>query len=373
MEYINLKAQYQYLKNSIDNSVEKVMADARFIGGENIDNLEEKLAAYVGRKYCITCGSGTDALMLSYLAYGIGKGDAVFCPDMTFIASIEPACLLGAAPVFCDIDPVSYNISPAELRKKINEVIKEGKLKPKAVVMVEFLGNPADYDEIHEICDEFNLVLIEDLAQGFGSVYKGKKCGSLGDISCTSFFPSKPLGCYGDGGAVFTDDDDINSLIRSYKVHGKGSTKYDNVRIGLNSRLDNLQAAVLLCKFSVFENEITKRQEIAKKYDNALSEYIQTPKIADDCRSAYAQYVLLANSEEQRTHIIETLKQADIPSILYYPKELHNMDAFNLNNNEEFPETSKYAHRNFGIPFSPYITEDEQDKVIDVIIKAITK
>jgi len=371
MEFINLKKQYEVLKPKIDKAIVEVMENTRFIGGKEVDEFEEKLAAYVGRKYCISCGNGTDALMLAYLAYDIGEGDAVFCPDMTFIASIEPACMRGATPVFCDIDADTYNLSPAELEEKIIAVKNEGKLTPKAVVMVDFLGIPAEYDEISEICDKYGLILIEDAAQGIGAIYKGRKCGSLGDIACTSFFPSKPLGCYGDGGAVFTDDEDIANLIRSYKVHGKGSSKYDNVRIGLNSRLDNLQAAVLLAKLEVFEDEICKRQEIAARYDAAFKNILQIPKVEEDCRCAYAQYVMLADSEEQRTIILDAMKKANIPSLLYYPKEMHKMDAFNLENPGTFENATHYAKCNFGVPFSPYLTIDEQNLVIDTIKSAL--
>ena len=367
MEFINLKKQYEVIKPVVDQRLQEIMADARFIGGKYINELEEKLANYVGRKYCITCGSGTDALMLAYLAYGVTKGDAVFCPDMTFIASVEPACMLGATPVFVDIDTNTYNISPVELEKKIQQVIAEGKLNPKVVVAVDFLGNPADYDEISEICKKYNLVLIEDSAQSTGGMYKGKMCNSLGDISCTSFFPSKPLGCYGDGGAVFTDNDEIATLINSYKVHGKGSSKYDNVRIGINSRLDHIQAAILLAKFDLLEEEMVKRQEVAKRYDEAFKGLLQVPYVEEGNRCAYAQYCMLAKDEAQRTAILDVLKEANIPSLLYYPKEMHKMDAFDLDHNEVFANTTKYAHTNFGVPFSPYLTQEEQDLVISAI------
>lgn len=369
MEFINLKLQYQHLKPQIDVAVEGVMASAQFIGGSEVTELESKLAEYVGRKHCITCGNGTDALMLAYLAYGVGKGDAVFCPDMTFIASIEPACLLGATPVFCDIDIRSYNLSPSSLKDAIEKTILEGKLKPKAVVMVDFLGNPAEIDKISEICKEYNLILIEDAAQGIGGKYKGKMCGSFGDIACTSFFPSKPLGCYGDGGAVFTNDDNIAALIDSYKVHGKGNSKYDNVRIGLNSRLDTIQAAVLLQKMTVLEEEMDRRQVIAARYDAALSEVLVTPHIENNCRCAYAQYVMLAKDSDEREKILAVLKEAGIPSLRYYPKEMHKMDAFSLQDDLEYPNSTRYAECNFGVPFSPYLTDEEQQLVIDTLLK----
>lgn len=372
MEFINLKEQYKVLKPAINNSIEKIMTEARFIAGQEIEELEKKLAAYIGRKYCISCGSGTDALMLAYLAYGVGKGDAVFCPDMTFIASIEPACLLGATPVFVDIDERTYNISPDSLEMKIIEIEKEGKLKPKAVVAVDFLGNPADMDLLSATCKKHNLILIEDSAQATGAIYKGKKCGSMGDIACTSFFPSKPLGCYGDGGAVFTDNDEIMKLINSYKVHGKGANKYDNVRIGINSRLDTIQAAILLAKLEVFEKEMEKRQQIAVKYNEAFKDILKVPFVNKDCRSSFAQYVLLADGYEQRTKILDSLKVAGIPSLLYYPKEMHRMDIFNKEQRDRFPNSTQYVQCNFGIPFSPYLKDEEQEFVIQTI-KSVMK
>lgn len=294
MEFIDLKAQYRALQGEIDANIQRILAGAHFIGGEEVAEFEEKLAAYVGRRHCVTCGNGTDALQLVYMAYGIGAGDAVFCPDMTFIASVEPACMLGAAPVFCDIEPDTYNLDPVSLEAHIQSVLAEGTLRPRAVVAVDFLGNPAKYDELDAICKKYGLLLIEDAAQGTGASYKGRKCGSFGDIATTSFFPSKPLGCYGDGGAVFTDDDEIAELLRSYKVHGKGPKgKYDNVRIGLNSRLDTLQAGVMLPKLAVLDQEIAMRQEIAERYHDAFAGKLQLPVITDGCVSAYAQYCML--------------------------------------------------------------------------------
>ena len=371
MEFINLKKQYEGVKEDINASIQKIMEEARFIGGIEVQELENKLASYVGRKHCISCGNGTDALMLAYLAYGIRSGDAVFCPDMTFIASIEPACMLGATPIFCDIDRKSYNISPTSLEEKINEVLEKGTLSPKAVVMVDFLGNPADFDAIDAICKKYNLILIEDAAQAIGAIYKGNKCGSFGDISCTSFFPSKPLGCYGDGGAIFTDNDDIADLIKSYKVHGKGSSKYDNIRIGMNSRLDTIQAAVLLAKMKVLDFEMEKRQVIAKRYNEAFKDILQIPEIDEFNQSAYAQYCLLAKNEDERTKIIEAMKINNIPSLIYYPKEIHKMNAFDVRNEEKFENTSIYAKCNFGVPFSPYLTEEEQELVISTITSVL--
>lgn len=372
MEFIDLKAQYRALQPEIDENLRRILEGAHFIGGAEVTEFEEKLAAYVGRKHCVTCGNGTDALQLVYMAYGVGTGDAVFCPDMTFIASVEPACMLGASPVFCDIESDTYNLDPVSLEVHIKAVLAEGRLRPRAVVAVDFLGNPAKYDKIGAICKQYGLLLIEDAAQGTGASYHGKKCGSFGDIATTSFFPSKPLGCYGDGGAVFTDDDEIAALVRSYKVHGKGPKgKYDNVRIGLNSRLDTLQAGVMLPKLSVLEQEIAKRQEVAGRYNEAFAGRLQIPTVTDDGVSSYAQYCLLAEDESQRRHILDAMAAANVPSLIYYPTPLHVLDAFAPYPADEFPIAAHYAHCNFGVPFSPYLTEEDQDTVIRTVLSAL--
>ena len=372
MEFIDLKAQYRALQPEIDENLRRILSGAHFIGGAEVTEFEEKLAAYVGRKHCITCGNGTDALQLAYLAYGVGPGDAVFCPDMTFIASVEPACMHGASPVFCDIEPDTYNLDPVSLESHIQAVLAEGRLHPRAVVAVDFLGNPAKYDEIGAICKKYGLLLIEDAAQATGGSYKGKKCGSLGDIATTSFFPSKPLGCYGDGGAVFTDDDEIAALVRSYKVHGKGPKgKYDNVRIGINSRLDTLQAGVMLPKLAVLDREIAKRQEVAARYNDAFAGKLQIPAVTEGCVSAYAQYCVLAEDEQHRQRILDAMAAANVPSLIYYPTPLHVLDAFAPYPAEDIPYAAHYARRNFGVPFSPYLTEEDQDTVIRTVLSAL--
>ncbi len=371
MEFINLKKQYKRLQANIDKSIQTIMGDARFIGGQEVTEFEKRLADYVGRKHCISCGNGTDALMLVALVYGIKSGDVVFCPDMTFIASVEPFVMLGATPVFVDIDAKSYNLDPMSLEAAIDRVKKEGKYTAKAVVMVGFLGIPADYERIKAICEKHSLLLIEDAAQAIGARYQGQMCGSLGDISCTSFFPSKPLGCYGDGGAVFTDSDEIAEMLQSYKVHGKGRSKYDNIRIGVNSRLDTIQAAILLAKLDVLEEEMEIRQEIAARYDNAFHDVLQIPHIESGNRCAYAQYVMLAKDRNEREKILTAMNAANIPSLLYYPKTLHKMDAFHLAPSDKYPNADHYAECNFGIPFSPYLEREEQDLVIKTVLSAL--
>ena len=273
MQFIDLNAQYQALKPQIDANIQGVLNSAQFIGGSYVKELEAQLAAFTGRKHCITCANGTDALQLAFMAMDVGERDAVFCPDMTFISSTEPANMLGAVSVFCDICSDTYCLDPASLERQIQAVLAEGVFTPKAVVAVDILGNPCDYDAIMPICEKYGLTLIEDAAQSFGACYKGKRACSFGRIAITSFFPAKPLGCYGDGGAVFTDDDELDKLFRSLCVHGKGpGGKYDNIRVGLNSRLDNLQAAVLLPKLKALgDYELEARQTVAKRYNAAFA------------------------------------------------------------------------------------------------------
>lgn len=374
MEFIDLKAQYQYLKEEMNQGLAQVLESARFIGGTEVSQLEQRLQEYTTRKHCISCGNGTDALLLAYMAIGVKEGDAVFCPDMTFIASIEPACLLGATPIFVDIDLKSYNLDPQSLEERVREIKESGKFNPKAVVAVDFLGNPAELIEIKNICDKYGMYLIEDAAQSMGASYEGKKCCSFGDIACTSFFPSKPLGCYGDGGAVFTDNDEFAELMRSIKVHGKGVSKYDNVRIGINSRLDTLQAAVLLTKLSVLDEEIEKRGKLADVYQNALQDIAKVPQIRDGNISSFAQYCVLFHSEEEKDYVAQRMKETGIPSLVYYPNPLHSLEAFdNVRqfHKGDFHNSQEYAQCNLGLPFSPYLKEEDQRTVIEAVRKAV--
>lgn len=373
MEFIDLKAQYMSLKEEIDEQIGKVLASTHFILGEEEQKFEEKLAQYIGVKHVVGCSDGTAALQLIYMAYGIGKGDAVFCPDMTFVASVEPACLLGAEPIFCDIDPKTYNIEADSLDRQINAVMREGRLIPKAVVAVDFIGNPADYSAIRKITQKYNLLLIEDAAQGTGASVGGVKCGALGDIAATSFFPSKPLGCYGDGGAVYTNDDEMDQLLRSIRVHGKGESKYDNQRVGMNARLDTIQAAIMLPKLKVLDQEISIRQKIAEKYNQAFKDLFQIPYVMDGMVSAYAQYALLAEDREQRDYIMSELKAHNIPTLIYYPVPMHKMKVFEgcFMGEETFENTISYADRTFSLPFSAYLKEEDQQKVIEVVLAAL--
>lgn len=374
MEFIDLKAQHRAYEGEFDAAIARVVDSAAFIGGEEVSAFETDLASYVGRRFCAGCGNGTDALQLAYMALGVGEGDAVFCPAMTFVASVEPAVMLGAEPVFCDIDPTSYNIDPASLEEEILRVEREGRLRPAAVVAVDFLGNPADYAAIGRICDEHGLALIEDLAQGMGGSAGGRRLGSFGDIACTSFFPSKPLGCYGDGGAVFTDSERIDGLVRSIRVHGKGVTKYDNVRVGVNSRLDAIQAAVLSVKLAHLDDEVSARQRVAERYRRLLAgSGVTLPAVEDGNVSPYAQFILLAQDSAQRDAVISAMASSAVPSLVYYPKPLHRMRAFERFGCAErsFPVAESYAERNFGLPFSAFLTESDQDSVAAAVLSAL--
>ena len=301
MEFRDLKKQYAALKNDIDHQIDEVIASSRFIGGSKVSELEEKLAAYVGVKHCVTCGNGTDALELARMAWGIGEGDAVFVPDFTFFSSGEVVAILGATPVFVDVDEDTFNMDAASLEKAITGVIADGKLRPSVVVPVDLFGLPANFPEIRKVADKYGLKILEDGAQGFGGEINGQKACSFGDISTTSFFPAKPLGCYGDGGAIFTNDDEAAELIRSYCVHGKGKMKYDNVRIGMNSRLDSIQAGILLPKLAAFaEYEVADVNRAAAKYTELLKGIVATPVIPEGFLSSWAQYTIRLESKEQR-------------------------------------------------------------------------
>jgi len=375
MQFIDLAAQYRALKTKIDANIQAVLDSGQFIGGPFVAALEGRLADFAGRKYCITCANGTDALQIAYMALGVGPGDAVFCPDVTFVASTEPAKMLGATPVFCDITLDTYNLSPDGLERQIQAVIAEGKLTPKAVVAVDLLGNPCDYDKIEAICKKYDLLLIEDAAQSFGASYQGKRCGSFGTIAATSFFPAKPLGCYGDGGAIFLDSPELNELCRSLCVHGKGpGGKYDNVRVGLNSRLDAIQAAVLLPKLDALEQyELEARQAAARRYNEAFAGKFVTPFVAKNCVSAYAQYALLAENTQQRDQVTAHLTKQNIPNMVYYPTPQHKLPVFQNEAfyGETFQNALDYCARTFSLPMHPYLTQEEQQRVIETVLKNI--
>ena len=375
MDFIDLKKQYQLLKPSIQKRINDILDRASFIMGSEINELEEKLAHYNGTNYCLTCASGTDALLLSLMAKGIGPGDAVFTTTFTFIATAEVISLLGATPVFVDIDSKTYNIDPEKLRQEIIKV-KNGdritesfpiSLNPKAIIPVDLFGLCADYDAIDAVAKEFGQFVLEDAAQSFGATYKGKKACSFGDMAATSFFPAKPLGCYGDGGAVFCNDKKMIDILKSLRVHGQGSDKYENVRIGTNGRMDTLQAAVLLAKMEIFDKELEMRQAVAQRYSQALASSFIIPTIPAAHRSAWAQYSI---QHQKRDDVMSKLKKSGIPTAIYYPKPLHLQKAFASLGYEkgQFPVAEAIAQKIFSLPMHPYLEEKDQTEIIRNLI-----
>lgn len=359
MQFIDLQAQYIYLKSKIDNRIQKVLDHGQYIMGPEVYELEQKLADYVGVKHAITCANGTDALTLSLMVLGIKPGDAVFCPTFTFFATAEAIAFEGATPVFVDSDESSFNICPLNLEEQIKAVIKDGVLTPKAIIAVDLFGLPANYPVIEGIAKKYGLTLVEDAAQGFGGSIEGKMAGSFGDIATTSFFPAKPLGCYGDGGAIFTDSDEYAELIKSYRVHGKGLDKYDNVRIGMNSRLDTLQAAILLEKLEVFPIELEHRNKVANQYQAKLNELYITPKVPQGYKSSWAQYTVRTNDRETE---LTRYTQHGIPTVVYYRKCMHEQTAFESLGYQrgDFHIAENLADSVFSLPMHGYLFDIEQ-------------
>lgn len=370
MQFRDLKAQYQALKVEIDEAVNQVITDSNFISGRQVAELEQSLADYVGVKHCITCANGTDALTLALMAWGIKAGDAVFVPDFTFFSSGEVVSFEGALPVFVDVDKDTFNMSPESLERAIQRTLSERKAVPRAIVAVDLFGQPADYDRLRAIADRYGLKILEDGAQGFGGELHGKKACSFGDISTTSFFPAKPLGCYGDGGAVFTDDDAAADYLRSVRIHGKGECKYDNVRIGMNSRLDTIQAAVLQVKLKAFEQyELENVNAAAKEYTKLLKDVVKTPVVPEGYYSSWAQYTIQLADREAREGLQAYLKEKGIPSMVYYPKPMHRQKAFENVESEEkhFANTTELCDRVLALPIHPYMSRDDIGQVVDHI------
>lgn len=369
MEFKDLTTQYKMHKEAIDKAIGATVTKGQFIGGEPVARLEETLADYVGVKHCISCANGTDALLLALMAWGVGEGDAVFVPDFTFFSTAEVVPWVGATPVFVDIDGDTLNMSPQALEKAVADVKAKGGLKLRAVIAVDLFGQCAEYEKIREIAKENGLLLLEDAAQGFGGRIGEKRACSFGDISTTSFFPVKPLGCYGDGGAVFTDNDEWAQLIRSYKVHGKGLDKYDNVRIGMNSRLDTVQAAVLLEKLRFFEEELETCNRVAAFYTERLRGRVKTPTILPGHYSSWAQYTVRFADEKQREEAALRLKEAGIPSMVYYKKPIHTLEAFAYRKTDPCDcKTAEEASRTcLSLPMHAYLQERELDAVCKLI------
>lgn len=365
MQFIDLKSQFDRIEDDVFSRVEAVLRGQRYVMGPEITELEEKLAAYVGVKHAISCSSGTDALVIPLMGYELVSTDAIFVPSFTFFASAESVTLAGGTPVFVDSDEISFNICPKDLERAIESTLAEGKLTPRGIVVVDLFGQAADYETIRGIADKYNLFVIEDAAQGFGGSYKGKKVGSFGNVAATSFFPAKPLGCYGDGGAIFTNDDQAADLIKSIRVHGQGVDKYDNVRIGVNGRLDSIQAAILLSKLEIFDSEIEARNNVAALYTERLSDCLVTPVIADGSVSAWAQYTLVAKDAAQRDAILNNCKANGVPTAIYYPIPIHLSTAYkNLGYKlGDLPVCENLAERVFSIPMHPYLTIEDIDKI----------
>lgn len=382
MQFRDLPKQYEVLKSQIDAKILSVVSSGHFISGPEVKELEKTLAEYVGVKHCITCANGTDAISIAMRAWGVGKGDAVFVPDFTFFSSGECPADEGATPIYVDVDERTYNIDPVKLEEAVQKVIAEGKHNAKAVVAVDLFGLPADYAAIKEICKKYNLLLLEDGAQGFGGSINGKLACSFGDISTTSFFPAKPLGCYGDGGAIFTDNDEWADLIRSICVHGKDTSnpsdpnaKYNNIRIGKNSRLDTIQAAILLPKFKAFvDYELADVNKVAGWYTEGLKDTdLVLPEVKEGYYSSWAQYTIQLPDGTDRKEVQDKLKTVGIPSMVYYAKPMHMQGAFagTESADADCPVTEKLCSTVLSLPLDPYKSKEDIDFVVSELKKAI--
>ena len=385
MQFIDLGAQQKRIRQQIETNISNILDHGKYIMGPEVAQLEDELKAFVGVPHAIACASGTDALLLALLAEGVGPGDAVFTSPFTFIATAEVISLVGATPVFVDIEEKTYNIDPDRLDSAIKAlrgadcaihplprgVSSLSELNPRGIIAVDLFGLPADYERINAVAHRQDMFVIEDAAQSFGAEANGKKACSLSDMACTSFFPAKPLGAYGDGGMCFTDSDRLAEAMQSLRVHGKGHHKYDNIRIGINGRLDTIQAAILLAKFEIFAEEIEMRQKVARNYSERLISHpaLVTPEIPAGYKSAWAQYSILADDETQRSELQDSLNQNGIPTAIYYPKPLHLQTAFASLGYlaGDFPRSEDFALRIFSLPMHPYLTEDEQDKIASIL------
>jgi len=375
MQFRDLKAQYAALKPEIDQEIQEVIASASFIMGKKVAELETKLAQYVGKKYCVACASGTDALHLSLKAMNIGHGDAVFTSDFTYFASAGSISIVGATPVLVDIDLRTFNMSPDALERQIRKVISEGNLTPKAIIPVDLFGLPADYTKITPIAEKYGLKILEDAAQGFGGAVYGKRTCSFGDIGATSFFPAKPLGCYGDGGAIFTDDEAVKERLRSLRANGRSpEDKYDNREVGFNSRLDTLQAAILLPKLKAFtDHELEDVNHAAAWYTERLSDKAVTPYVPNGFLSSWAQYTILLKSPEERDMVQKALKEHDVPSMIYYPRGIHQQGAYKemALRDADYPNTIAASKRVLSLPMHPYLKKADVDYVTSIIRQCV--
>jgi dTDP-4-amino-4,6-dideoxygalactose transaminase len=371
MQFRDLKKQYEILKKDIDAAMIEVAGGGAYIMGKPVRELEAELTEYVGVKHCVSCANGTDALTLALKVWGIGKGDAVFVPDFTFFSSAEVVSLEGATPVFVDVDKDTFNIDYTDLEQKIGQTLSDGKFTPKVIITVDLFGLPADYPTIKKIADKYQLFILEDAAQGFGGMIGDKRACCFGDISTTSFFPAKPLGCYGDGGALFTNNDEWAALADSYRVHGKGAFKYDNVRIGLNSRLDTLQAAILKVKFKAFrEYELDDINKAAAIYTEKLQGKVKTPIVPEGYYSSWAQYTIQLQNKEERNALQNKLKEQGVPSMVYYLTPMHGQTAYKDMDTStgNCPVAEQLCQTVLSLPIHPYITKEEIEKVCNLVI-----
>ena len=384
MQFIDLDAQQKRIRERLEKNITAVLDHGQYIMGPEIQLLEERLADYVGVNSAIACASGTDALLLALMAYNVGAGDAIFTTPFTFVATGEVISLLGATPVFVDINPQSFNIDPLRLEQTIAAIHSKNpppcalprsdslkSLKPRGIIAVDLFGLPADYQQLKTIAEKNNLFIIEDAAQAFGAEFHGKKAGALTEIGCTSFFPAKPLGCYGDGGMCFTDDQKLSEIMKSVRVHGKGADKYDNIRIGINGRMDTIQAAVLLSKFEIFPEEVELRQRVAESYRDLLLnlDSITLPQVPEGVKSVWAQYSILARDETHRSRLQAKLKEARIPTAIYYPKPLHLQTAYRALGYLEgdFAVSEDCSRRILSLPMHPYLSIAEQERIAQTI------
>lgn len=377
MEFRDLKAQYRKYKWRINKNINKTLKSANFIGGEEVVRLEKELASYVNVKHCISCANGTDAMTLILDAWNIREGDAVFIPNFTYFATAEVVAARRATPVFVDVSKATFNMDPLSLENQIKKIIKEGKLTPKVIITVDLFGLPANYLEIQIISKKYNLLILEDSAQGFGGSINNQKACSFADAATTSFFPAKPLGCYGDGGAIFTDDDKLSKIIQSLKVHGKGEDKYDNIRVGYNSRLDTIQAAILLVKFDAFKkHELNDVQKVYAYYDKYLNnELMIKPKIPSGFISSFAQYTIILKDKDERKSLQSKLKENEIPTFIYYTKTMHQQKALENYpaNNQELKNSIDLSNTVLSLPMHPYLKEKDVIKISRLVNSILSK
>lgn len=371
MNHTGLHAQYRRLEREITQGVRQVLEEGRYIMGPQVGELERRLAAFVGRRHCICVGSGTDALLLALMAEGIGPGDLVFTTAFSFFATAEAICLAGATPVFCDINPTTYNLDPQLLSRAVRTAIKSGGMRPRAVIAVDLFGLCADYEALEELCEDRNLVLIEDACQSMGAVQGGRRAGAFGKYGATSFFPTKPLGCCGDGGALFCDDDQAAALLRSLREHGRGEEKYQNLRVGLNARLDTLQAAILLPKLAILEEEIQARRQVAAGYSKALGGLVRVPNDEACLTSAFAQYTIAVKDRSVRDSLLAGLAERGIEARVYYPTALNRQPAFRDLSQRPMPNAEEMAGRVLSLPMHPYLTQEEQQEVEGAVVELL--